>query len=78
MLGRVVAILAIIMGVTAYLSPEPVLYHLLRGLGIFVFLPFEVIPLDTLYNALIVSPPSLSFLGLFLLGTLALGLVELG
>jgi hypothetical protein len=78
MFGRIVAFFALVIGITAYLAPEPVLYELLQGLGVLLFLPFEIMPLDTIFTALIVSPLSLCFMLLFLLGTLFLGLVELG
>ena len=78
MFGRIVAVLALVIGITAYLAPEPVLYESLKGLGTLLFLPFEMIPLEALISTLIVSSPSLPLLGVFLLGTLFLGLVELG
>ncbi len=78
MFGRIVAVLALVIGVTAYLAPEPVLYELLKGLGTLLFLPFEMIPLETLISTWIVSPASLAILVIFLLSTLLLGLMELG
>lgn len=78
MFGRIVAVFALVIGITAYLAPEPVLYNLLKGLGTLLFLPFEMIPVETLISALIVSPSSLAILVIFLLSTLLLGLVELG
>jgi len=66
-----------VLGITAYLAPEPVFYELLKGLGTLLFLPFEMTPLETLISTLIVSPSCLSILVIFLLSTLLLGLVEL-
>jgi hypothetical protein len=82
MLGRTAALVAIVLGVISSLASEAVLYDLLRGLGALLFLPFTVIPLEALFEAVLavslVLPPSLSFLVFFLVGTLLLGLVEFG
>lgn len=71
------AIVVAVLGAISQVLPELVFFDLLTGLGTLLFLPLEMIPVGRIIAVLPDFPPTSSFLTLFLVGTLLLGLVEL-
>lgn len=78
LMRRVGALIVAVLGLLVYLAPSAVLYDVWCAFWALLALPFAIIPLEIIITALQISPPATSILALFLLGTLLLGLVELG